>query len=157
MEEEDPARGDEGGRDHGTPAIGESPSQQGDERKARDRERCRDEAHPSEAEPEMGDSPGEEEVQRCSAALACDVLDHARKAVSADEERKRLVLVWWPGHQLVREERRCRKRDRADREPERVCGDERTQGGDRRRGVARGVSVLSHLASSFSVAGRFPA
>ena len=122
VEEEDPAAGDECGRDQRAPAVGESPPEQRHERQARDRERCRDEAHPSEPESEMRDRPGEEEVERGPAALARDVLDDAREAVAADEERERLVLVRRPGHQLVEEERAGRERDRAHGEPERVCG-----------------------------------
>ena len=75
----------------------------------------------------MRDGLGEEEVERSPAALAGDVLDDAREAVAADEERERLVLVRRPGHQLVHEERRCRERDRADPEPERVSRDERAE------------------------------
>ena len=92
MEEEDPTRGDKGGCDHSAPAIGEAPPQQGDERQARHGERCRDEAHPAEPEPEMCDPPGEEEVERSPAPLTGDVLDDARDAVPPDEEREGLIL-----------------------------------------------------------------
>ena len=82
----------------------------------------------------MRDGVGEEKVERGAAAVAGDVLDHARQAVPPDEERERLVLVRRPCHQLVEQERRCRCGDRADPDPERVGLHERAHRGDERRG-----------------------
>ena len=64
----------------------------------------------------MRDRPGEEEVERRAAAVACHVLDDAGQRVAADEERERLVLVRRPRHQLVEEERGRRDDDAGDPE-----------------------------------------
>ena len=74
-----------------------------------------------EAEAEMGDGPGDEEVERCAAAVVRHVVDDAAERVPADEERERLVLVRRPGHQLHHEERRDGRghSGHAEREPAR--------------------------------------
>ena len=132
VEEEHPAAGDERRRDQRREASGEAPAEQRDQRQACDRERRRDEPEAAEPEAEMRDCVGEEKMQRCAATIAGDVLDDAREAVATDEEREGLVLVRRPRHQLVLQEPRCRKGDRADPDPERVGLHERAhRGGER--------------------------
>ncbi len=102
----------------------------------------------------MRDGVGEEKVERGTPAIAGDVLDDARQAVASDEERQRLVLVRRPRHQLVEQEPRCRRRDRADPDPERVRLHECAHRGDERAGVGRGFGCLSHRGSRRIFAGR---
>ena len=102
----------------------------------------------------MRDGVGEEKVEWGTPAIAGDVLDDARQAVASDEERQRLVLVRWPRHQLVEQEPRCRRRDRADPDPERVRLHECAHRGDERAGVGRGFGCLSHRGSRRIFAGR---
>ena len=45
----------------------------------------------------MHDQPRETEVERCSPAFRDDRVQDVAERASADEERKRLVLVRWPG------------------------------------------------------------
>ena len=105
VEEEQPARCDDRRRDEADADVGEPRPERRDERQARDREGGREEPQAAEPEAEMGDRPGEEEVERRAAAVTRDVLDDAGQRVAADEERERLVLVRRPRHQLVEEER----------------------------------------------------
>ena len=102
----------------------------------------------------MGDGIGEEEVERCAAPIARDMLDDAGEAVAADEERERLVLVRRPRHQLVEQEPRCRNGDRPDPDPERVSLHERAHAGDERAGVGGGFGGLCHRGSRRIFAGR---
>ena len=54
----------------------------------------------------MRDRPGEDEVQRCAAALVENGTEHPVERVPADEQRERLVLVGRPGGEAKREKRR---------------------------------------------------
>ena len=64
-------------------------------------------------------------MERRAAPLLEHDLEQLAQRVAADEERQRLVLVRWPGEQLVEEERRRRGRERGDAEPEPVRRDPR--------------------------------
>ena len=99
----------------------------------------------------MGDRVGEEEVERRAAALAGDVLDHAREAVAADEEREGLVLVRRPRHQLVEQERRCRQlrsRRRRSRARGRATNARAEAASGRVPGEASAVCVIGLRAAS---------
>ncbi len=105
VEEEQPARCDDQRRNEPDGRAREPLSECRDEREARDREGRGEQPQTAEPEAEVGDSPGEQEVERGAAAIARHVLDHARQRVAADEEGERLVLVRRPRHQLVEQER----------------------------------------------------
>ena len=154
VEEEHPAAGDERGGDQRRGASGQATAEERDQGQARDREHRRDEPQAAEPEAEVRDRVGEEKVERGAAAIAGDVLDDARQAVAPDEERQRLVLVRRPRHQLVQQEPRCRRSDRADPDPERVRLHERAHRGDERAGVGRGFGCLCHRGSRRIFAGR---
>ena len=154
VEEEHPAAGGERRGDQRRGASGQTTAEERDQGQARDREHRRDEPQAAEPEAEMRDGVGEEKVERGTAAIAGDVLDDAGQAVAPDEERQRLVLVRWPRHQLVEQEPRCRRCDRADPDPERVRLHECAHGGDERAGVGRGFGCLSHRGSRRIFAGR---
>ena len=102
----------------------------------------------------MGHAVGEEEVERCAATLAGDVLDDAAEAVAPNEQRERLVLVRWPGHQLVQQERRCRDRDRANPDPQRVRVEKRPCRGKGGAGAPGSFGGLCHRPSGRIFAGR---
>ena len=106
MEEEEPAAGEERRCDERLASAGETAAERGEQGKAREGEHRRHQPQPAQPEPEMGDHPGDEEVERRAATLAGDVLDHPGEAVAPDEQRERLVLVRRPGHQLVQQESR---------------------------------------------------
>ena len=148
VEEEHPAAGDERGGDQRRRASGETPAEQRDQRQACDRERRRDEPQAAEPEAEVRDGVGEEKVERGTAAIAGDVLDDARQAVASDEERQRLVLVRRPRHQLVQQERRCRRR-RPRRPRSRARAPARTRAPWRRAGGSRERLRLS-VSSGFA-------
>ena len=147
MEEEEPARGDEGGGDERDASSSEPQPEQRDERQARDREERRDEPETAETEPEVRDGPGEQEVERRAAALLRHVLDHRRQRVPSDEERERLVLVRRPGHELMEEEDGGDERDARDAEPQPRLGRERAQRhlrGAHRRALRPRLDPLRH-------------
>ena len=103
VEEEDPAAGDERGRDQRRrcgPAS-RRPRSAIKREAARRRRRRRRAAARRARSPRWATAKANEEVERCAAALAGHVLDHTGEAVAADEERERLVLVRRPRHQLV--------------------------------------------------------
>ena len=144
VEEEHPAAGGERRRDQRGPAVGEAPSEKGDQRQAADGEYGRDEAQAAEAEVEVGHPVCEEEVERCSAAVASDVLDNSAEAVAADEEREGLVLVRRPGHQLVEQEPASGCCDHADADPERMGVEKRARRGGKRASARGGFGGLCH-------------
>ena len=78
----------------------------------------------------MRDGPGEDEVQRCAAALVEDRAEHAVERVPADEQRERLVFVGRPGGEAKREERRDGRGAHRDDGREHPLG-ERPRGGRR--------------------------
>ena len=157
VEEKDPAPRDESRRDQRRSSVGEPPAEQRDERQARDRERGRDEPQAAEAEAEMRDGVGEEEMERGAAAFPRHVVDDAREAVAPDEERERLVLVRRPRHQLVHEERRGRERD-ARRPRARTRAQRPTPAPRAISGRGRGCfGVLCHRRSGRIFAGRLAA
>ncbi len=125
LEEKHPAAGQQHRCDERGPASSEAAGEERDERQAGDGERGGDEADAAEPEAEVGDGPGEQEVQGGAAALPRDVLDDPCERVAADEQRQRLVLVGRPGHQLVQQEggRGDGRHGHADPEP--VCVQER--------------------------------
>ena len=116
VEEEQPARREDRRRHERDRRARETPPEQRDERQARQRERRGRESQAAQPEPEMGDGPCDEEVERRAATVASDVLDDARERVAADEERERLVLVRGPRHQLM--EKEGGRDDRHPRDPE---------------------------------------
>ena len=81
-----------------------------------------------EAEIEVGDGPGEQEVERRAAALLEHDLEDLVERMPADEERQRLVLVRGPREQLVVEESRRRGGDRGHAEREPACRNPRAHG-----------------------------
>ena len=118
VEEERPARCDQDRPDQRRHTAGKPREQERDDRQARDGEERRHGAQPLEAEVEVRDRPGEQEVERRAAALLEHDLEHLVEWMAADEERQRLVLVRRPCEQLVDQERRRRERHAADPERE---------------------------------------
>ncbi len=99
MEEHYPgARGEDGGDEPDDP-VGETQTKKCDQRHARDGEDERDDSKRGQAAAEMRDRPGEDEVERCAAALAEDRVQDVPERAAADEERECLVLVRRPGAQ----------------------------------------------------------
>ena len=103
---------------------------------------------PSSPNAEVGDHPGEQEVERRAAAFLEHDLEELVERMAADEERERLVLVRRPRHQLVEQEAGRRSRDRGDAEPEPVGGDPRRA---RPRPRGRGSVLSGRSPSSFAV------
>ena len=135
VEEEEPARRDDCRGDEPDQRAAETAAESGDERKAGERERGRHHPQAPEPEPEVGDGPREEEVERRAAPLARHVLDDPGQRVPADEQCERLVLVRRPRHQLMQEEAAGNDRDPADAQPHPVPRDPRRHRRTRRRAV----------------------
>ena len=102
-------------------ATGQSSAEERHERQAAEREDDRDEPQGAETAAEVRHPPGEQEVQRRTAAIPRHVLDDAEERVAADEERQRLVLVRRPGASAgARGKPPASGDDRPDSEPEPV-------------------------------------
>jgi hypothetical protein len=154
VEEEHPAACDERRCDERSPPVGKSSSQECDKWEARHRERCRDDPQAAEAEAEVCDGVGEQEMEWGTAAFPGHVLDDPGQAVAPDEERERLVLVRWPRHQLVLQERRCGDRDCADTDPEGVGSQVRARRNDQLTRAWSRFRMLCHRHSDSIFAGR---
>ena len=137
VEEEQPAGGDEHGCGQRDAPPREPHAEQGHERQARECEHGGGDPQAAEPEAEVRDRPRDEEVERRAAPVAGDVLDDAGERIAADEERKRLVLVRRPRHQLVEEERPGGDRHAADPEPQPPRRDPDVRRGPRGRGRRR--------------------
>ena len=115
VEQQHPARRGENRRDDRGATPRQPRAEQGEQRKARHGEERRHGPQRAEPAARVRDRPGEDEVQRCAAALVEDGAEHAVERVAADEQRERLVLVGRPGGEAKREERRDGRRARRRR------------------------------------------
>ena len=118
VEEEEPGSREQDGAGESSRPADEPGSEQRDQGHARNCEERGHRAQASEAEAEVGDRPGDQEVKRRAATIARHVGDEIGKRVATDEERKRLVLVRRPREKLVGEEQGRQGRDRRDSQPE---------------------------------------
>ena len=97
VEEEHPGAAGEDRRDEADGPIRKSRPEHRDSRHARNREDDRHDTESGEASAEVHDEPRKEEMERGAAALCDHLVHHGGECAAADEERKRLVLVWRPG------------------------------------------------------------
>ena len=152
VEEERPARGEDHRGEQGGHSAGEPRGEQRDDREAGDGEESRNRPESRQAEAEVRDDPGEQEVERRAAALLEHDLEQVAERVAADEERQRLVLVRRPGEELVEEEAgRCGRRRPRLRAPNQWARDPRARSGSLSGSETLCLCGIAHRCRQFSL------